>query len=125
MLIVVYAFTSSMSPLLPPPPTLPPLTIATTAVPTKGKEFRCSAHAETSARAARKAAAQNLIRIINIKYGVGVMDKVPYHRGLPPKFSPPPMTDMNSYEENEVQYACDKMQFIAQISHAICVRAIG
>ncbi len=49
------------------------------------------------------------------------MAEVSYHRGLPPKFSPP-MTDMNSYEENEVQYECNKMKFIARISHGICMR---
>ena len=50
------------------------------------------------------------------------MAKVSYHRGLPPKFSLPPMTDVKSYEENEVPYACNKMQFIARISHMIVVR---
>jgi hypothetical protein len=52
-----------MSPFLPPPPTLPPLTIATTAAQMKAKEFRHLAQAGTSARAARRAAARNLIRI--------------------------------------------------------------
>ena len=39
-----------------------------------------------------------------------------------PLNSPPLMTDMNSYEENEMQYECNKMQFIARILHVICVR---
>jgi hypothetical protein len=80
LMIVVYAFISSMSPFPPPLPTSPPLTIATTAAPTKAKEFRRSSHAETSARAARRAAAQNLSRIKFIKCGVCVMAKVSYHK---------------------------------------------
>jgi hypothetical protein len=67
-LIVVYAFISSMSPFPPPPPTSPLLTIATTAAPTKATEFRGSAQAGTSTRAARRAAIQNLIRMLWIKY---------------------------------------------------------
>jgi hypothetical protein len=62
-----------MSPFPLPPPTSPPITIATTAAPTKAKEFRRSALAETSVRVARRAAAQNLIRIINIVCGVCVL----------------------------------------------------